>query len=320
MTWYVSRRLLGGLITLAVVVLLTFFLVRLAPGSPVSYLGGLSASAEQLAALEERLGLNLPLMEQLGIYLTGLAGGDLGFSLIWNRPVMEVILSRLPATLLLMVTSFGISLVGGIFLGVVASRIPYGRTDNVVMVGSLAAFSMPQFWVGMILILIFGLALGWLPVQGMVSVGRDLTGFDALTDVISHLILPATALGLTELAIFVRITRASMLEVIEADFIRTARSKGIAERRVLLHHALRNAMLPLITIAAIRLRNLFAGAILVEAIFGWPGIGTLTLNAMLSRDYPMILGITIWAAVITVLVNLLADLAYPIVDRRIVAQ
>lgn len=317
MTVYLTRRAASGAITLVAVILLTFFLVRLAPGSPVSFMAGLSASPEYLDALEAKLGLDRPLLDQLAIYLGDLARGDLGYSLSWNQPVNDVIVSRLGATVLLMGTAFLFSLVIGVLLGVIASRRPYGRADNTVSMASLAAFSVPQFWVGMILLLVFGLVLGIFPVQGIRTVGVDMDGVESFVDLLRHLTLPLIALGLTEMAIFVRVTRASMLEVVESDYIRTARSKGIGERRVLIRHALRNALLPLVTLGAIRLRALFAGAILVEAIFAWPGIGTLTLNAMFERDYPMILGITIWAAILTVIVNFLADIAYVVVDPRI---
>ena len=319
MARYLGRRVVSGILTLLVVILLTFFLVRLAPGNPAAFLGGLTASPEYLAQLTERMGLNKPLVEQLGTYFGDLARGDLGFSLTWNQPVNDVIVGRLPATILLMSVSFAASFLIGVGLGVLASRIPYGRVDNAVTITSLIGYSVPQFWVGMILLLVFGLYLGIFPVQGMVTTGLDLEGFDAALDVLRHLAMPALALGITELAVIVRITRASMLEVIEADFVRTARSKGIGERQVLVRHALRNALLPLITLGALRLRSLFAGAILVEAIFGWPGIGTLTVNAMFERDYPMILGITIWAAILTVIINFVTDIAYSFVDPRISA-
>lgn len=315
---YLARRVLSGLVTLFLVVLLTFILVRLAPGDPVSYMAGLTAPAGYIEELTKKLGLDKPAPEQLAIYLSSLARGDLGFSFSWGRPVNDIIVSRLPATVLLMATAFILSLVLGVVAGVVASRLPYGRVDNAVTLSSLAAFSMPQFWVGMILLLIFGLWLRLLPIQGMRTVGTSYDLLRTIGDIAAHLALPAIALGLTEMAVFVRVTRASMLEVVESDFVRTARSKGIGDRKVLVNHALRNALLPIITIAAIRLRNLFAGAILVELIFAWPGIGSLTIAAMTERDYPMILGITLWAAVVTVVINLLTDIAYSIVDPRIV--
>lgn len=317
MLTFLLRRVLEGAATLLIVILLTFWLVRLAPGDPVSYMAGLTASAEYIAEMREKLGLNLPIWDQLVIYLRDIAEADLGYSLIWQRPVTDVILSRLPASLLLMGTSFAVFLPLGIVLGAIGSRYPQGRLDNAINVASLAAFSLPQFWVGMILLLVFGLWLGLLPIQGMWTVGAQLTGTDAVLDTLAHLILPATALGLAELALFVRITRASMLEIADQDFVRTAVSKGIGERAVLLRHVLRNALLPIVTVAAIRLRYLFAGAIVVEAIFSWPGIGSLTINAMFQRDYPMVLGITIWATVVVLVTNLAVDLVYTRIDPRI---
>lgn len=314
---YVGKRLAEGLATLAVVVVLTFVLIHVAPGDPAIYAAGISAPPGFLVQLRHQMGLDQPIPVQLLIYLKGLIHGDFGYSFFWNAPVNSIILSRLPATLLLVLTSWVLSTLGGVALGVVAARMPFTKRDNAVMTASLAAYSIPQFWVGMILILIFGVWLGWLPAQGIITVGADYTGLASIADVAEHLVLPAVALGLTDLAIFTRVTRTTVLEVSGEDFIRTARSKGLSENAIFFRHALRNALLPIVTLIGIRFRNLIAGAVLVEAIFTWPGVGLLTLQSLTSRDYPLILAITFWAAGLVVAGNFVADLLYRIVDPRV---
>ncbi len=317
MIGYAFRRLVEGIPTIFFVLIVTFAIIHLAPGDPISYMVGTTASPEFLANAREKLGLDRPIIEQLLDYLGRVIRGDLGYSFTRNQPINSIILSRLPATLLLMITSFIFSVVVGISLGAIAARKPYGWTDNITMVFSLFTFSMPQFWVGMVLLLVFGLWLRILPIQGMTTVEAQLTGWKATLDTLKHLILPALALGLSELAVFVRMTRTSMLEIIEQDFIKTARSKGLKEGRVYFVHGLRNALISVVTIIGMRLRTLFAGAVLVETIFAWPGIGRLTLLAMKERDYPLILGITLYAALMVIITNFLTDVIYALVDPRI---
>ena len=314
---FVARRLAEGAGTLITVVVVTFILIHVAPGDPAIYAAGISAPPGFLVQLRHQMGLDQPIPIQLLIYLKTVLHGDFGYSYFWNTPVNAIILSRLPATLLLIATSWVISTVGGVVIGVLAARAPFTKRDGAFMMMSLAAYSIPQFWVGILLILLFGVWLGWLPTQGIITSGADYTGITAILDVGEHLILPALALGLTDLAIFSRVTRISVLEVSGEDFIRTARSKGISENDVFVKHALRNALLPLVTLIGIRFRNLIAGAVLIEAIFSWPGVGLLTLQSLTSRDYPLILAITFWAAALVVAGNFLTDVVYRFVDPRV---
>ncbi|PYM12356.1 MAG: ABC transporter permease [Candidatus Rokuibacteriota bacterium] len=298
---------------------INFVIIHAAPGDPITYLYGSSAdvSAEQMQRLRQELGLTQPLYVQYALYLRQLARGDLGFSVINRKPVLDLILERIPATLVLMSAAFVFSvLVGGLW-GVISAVKARTQIDYWVTIASLFGYSMPTFWLGLILILIFSLQLGWFPTMGMTTLGRERSGLAGLADVAHHLVLPTITLGMFYLAIYARLIRASMLEVLGQEFITTAWSKGLPANAVYYKHALRNALLPVITIAGLQIGFMFTGAVLTETIFAWPGMGGLTYQAILQRDYALLMGLFLMVSVCVILMNLATDLVYTFVDPRI---
>ncbi|MFT3813605.1 MAG: ABC transporter permease [Acidovorax sp.] len=314
----VSRLCQAMLLVLAVVVL-NFVLVHAAPGDPVETIAGASGgmSEEVKAELRQSYGLDKPLPVQLAVYLGRVARLDLGYSYFFNLPVTGLIVERVPATLLLVVCSVLCAFVVGTGLGTLAARRPNGLLSQLITVLSLAGFAAPVFWTGMMLMILFASVWPVLPVSEMRSVDSDGKGLAGVLDVLWHLVLPMTTLSLVYLAQYSRLARASMLEVLGADFIRTARAKGLADRVVLYKHALRNAILPVVTILGLQFGNVLAGAILVETVFNWPGLGRLAFESVLRRDYPTILGVLLLSAVVVLVMNLLTDLCYRLVDPRI---
>jgi len=313
---YFARRLVWAVVIAIIAVMITFFLIHLAPGSPVSFLAGDRATPQYQALLRHQLGLDQPLPVQLYRYLTRLAHGDLGYSFTYQAPVSTVILSRLPATLLLMGTSLVLATGGGIWIGV---RTAVGRRAavwNAATVASLIGYSLPPFWFGQVLILVFGVTLGWFPILGMSS-QLSATGWTHVVDIAWHLVLPAVTLGLIEMALISRLTRSAMIEVLDQDYIITARGKGLSWHRVTYRHALRNALLPVVTVFGLELGWLVAGFVVVETVFSWPGLGRLTFDAITARDYPVITGLFILVTFTVVAANLLSDVVYMIVDPRI---
>src|SRR5690606_38598041 len=258
-----------------------------------------------------------PLPVQLGIYLSRVAQGDLGYSYFFNLPVSTLILERVPATLLLVVTAVLGAFLIGTTLGVLASRRPNGLLSQTINVLSLFGFAAPVFWLGIMLVILFASVVPLFPVSDMVSISSTGGGIGYVLDVLHHLVLPAITLGVVYLAQYSRLARASMLDVLGSDFIRTARAKGLAEGVVLYKHALRNAVLPVITILGLQFGNVMAGAILVETVFNWPGLGRLAFESVLRRDYPTILGVLLFSSIVVVIMNQLTDLAYRLVDPRI---
>lgn len=316
----VIKRTLYAVALLVAVLVLNFFLIHLSPGDPAMVIAGEmgGASAEQLERIRAAYGLDRPLLEQLGIYLARVAQGDLGFSFYFDRPVLDLILSRVPATVLLVVTALVMAIGIGTLLGVLASRKPNGLVSHAITVGALFGFSTPVFWIGIMLIILFAGVLQIFPVSGMRSVTlQDAGFFEYIFDVLWHLVLPAVTLAVIYIAQYSRLARASMLETLGADYIRTARAKGVPERRVVFRHALRNAILPVVTMAGLQFSQMFAGAILVESVFNWPGLGRLAFESILRRDHPTLLGILFFSALIVVIVNLLTDAVYRLVDPRI---
>jgi len=299
------------------VIVVTFIIVHLAPGDPVQVLAGEGATQEYIEMMRERLGLNKPLYEQLAIYVATVLRADLGYSFVHGQPVLQVVLERVPATLLLMSTALAVSSTLGVSLGVISSKNPYSVKDNVTTSVSLLGYSLPVFWLAQILIMLFGVRLGWFPIQGIMSVREELTGFPHVLDVVHHLVLPVIALGVFNLALVTRMTRASMLEVLKEDFVVTAWSKGLDENAVLYRHALRNALLPVVTIIGLNLGHMLAGAVLTETVFGWPGMGRLMYDAISSRDYPVLVGNFIIVSIAVVTANLITDLVYGFLDPRI---
>lgn len=318
MAGYIARRFAQAVPVVLAVVVLNFLIVHVAPGDPVTVLvGEYGSTPEFRERVRHEYGLDQPLHTQLAVYLRRVLRGDLGYSLYFNQPVIRLILERLPATILLMASQLTFALVTGVALGVAAARHPYSIVDNASTVIALVGYSMPVFWSGLLLILLFSTTLGLLPSGGMVSPREQITGVAAVWDILRHLILPACTLGLVNLALYVRLTRASMLEVLSQDYVRTAWAKGLAERRVLRHHALRNALLPVVTITGIDLGRMIGGAVLTETVFTWPGVGTLTFTALQTRDYPVIVGTFMLTSVAVILANLFVDVVYGTLDPRI---
>src|SRR4030042_4322703 len=287
---YILKRLIQIPIIVFAVVLIMFIITRSAPGDPVLYWLGPNADEQMVAAMRIRLGLDRPLYEQFIHYVSLLIQGDFGTSvgLMSGFPVINLIMERLPRTFLLMGTAEILIIVIGVVLGVISSRKPFGKKDMLATASALIPCSMPVFWLGIMLMLVFSLYLGIFPSSGISTYG--LTGFASIIDVLWHLALPALTIALGYTALYFRLTRTSMLEVLEQDYVRTARAKGLGENTVFYKHALRNAMLPIVTQIGTDLGVLVSGAVLTEPVFAWPGIGKLAFEAMFQGDYPVIYG------------------------------
>jgi len=287
------------------VLTVTFFLNFVLPGDPARLLAGQRADAATIAAIRQQLGLDQPLPVQYVRFLARVLQGDLGRSYVTNRPVLEIIVERFPATALLAVSSMVVATLLGIALGIGAALRPNSWVDTLVMAGALVGISVPSFVAGLLLLMLFGVLLGWFPLAGYVDQGWE------------YLVLPMVTLALRPLSIIARMTRSSMLEVLHEDYIRTARAKGVRPARVLLRHALRNALNPVITTVSAWFAGLLAGAFFVEYIFNWPGIGTVALSAIEKLDYPLIQGTVLFTAAVFVVVNFVVDVLYAILDPRV---
>jgi peptide/nickel transport system permease protein len=270
-----------------------------------------------LQQLRAQFGLDRPLLEQLWAYVANVASFDFGFSYRQQRPVIDLLAERLPPTLLLTGTAFLLSLAAGVVLGVMAARRAGRWSDSVITVIALFFYATPLFWVGLMGVLLFSVTLDWLPAFGMTTVGADLQGPEHALDVARHLVMPALTLALFHMAVYARMTRASMLEVRDLDFVRTARAKGVDEGQILRRHVLRNAILPVVTIAGMKAGYLLGGSIVVETVFAWPGVGRLAYEAVLQRDYNVLLGVFLVTSALVILVNLATDVAYSLIDPRI---
>lgn len=319
MSWYVGRIGQYALVLLAALTL-NFFLPRAMPGSPLQFLAGEEVgllSSEQLDAVRSRYGLDQPLWRQYVTYLGNAVRGDWGYSYQAGRPVIETILARLPWTLLLVGTSLLVATVFGILVGAIASWRRGSSLDTGSLVGAIVVDSLPSFWLGMMLIAIFAVELRWLPVFGAVTPWGPKSGWPYVWDIIRHLILPATTLTLVTLSGTFLVMRYAMLDVLGQDYVRTARSKGMPERRVLLKHAVRNALLPVSTVVFLNIGFLVGGATVIETVFSYPGIGTLLYQAVLSRDYPVLQGAFLILTVSVIAANMLSDAVYPLLDPRV---
>ncbi len=305
------------------VVVINFFLIRLAPGDPAMIMAGESGAGDPafVEGLRQQFGLDKPQLVQLFLYLKGVASLDLGYSYRNHVPVLELILDRLPATLLLMSAAFVISIVIGVALGALAARTRYhGKNrwlDGVIMTSAMVLYATPLFWLSLLAIIVFSVLLGWLPGFGMENVMAGLSGWARIADIAHHLVLPACSLAVLFIAVYARLTRAAMLEVMGMDFVRTARAKGVPASRVLRVHVLRNALLPVVTFAGVQLGQLAGGALLTETVFSWPGIGRLMFDALLQRDYQLLLGIFLVTSAMVVGFNFIADLLHRFLDPRI---
>jgi peptide/nickel transport system permease protein len=316
----VLRRLALAFGLVLAVLAVNFVLIHAAPGDPAQVIAGEMGGADEaaMASIRKAYGLDRPLHEQFITYIGRSLQGDLGQSYLYNRPVSELILDRLGPTVLLVLTALLGAIVVGTLLGVLASRRPDSIFSGAVTVFSLIGYAMPVFWTGILLVILFGKVWPIMPIAGM----RDVRLMGASTlqstlDVLHHLVLPALTLGLIYLAQYSRLARASMLEVLGSDYIRTARAKGLGDAAVTFKHALRNALMPIVTIAGLQFGNLISGAVLVETVFSWPGLGTLALDAILGRDYPTLLGVLTFSALLVIVANLLTDLSYRWIDPRL---
>lgn len=309
---YVLKRVLQALLTWLLVITATFVLIQVAPGGPAALSDpDLSQAAREWIA--RSLGLDQPIPVQYWNWLKNMFTGDFGQSYSDRQSVGETIGKTLPNTLKLSLTALALTVIIGIPLGVISALKRQTMTDYVVSILAFAGLSVPAFWFGIILILVFSVNMHLLPAAGMRTLGQP----PSLADSVRYLIMPAAALSLANLAAVVRYTRSSMLTVLDEDFIRTAHAKGVSHARVIYYHALRNALIPVITVVGFGLPALFGGSVVVETVFSWPGMGRLGVNAALQRDYPMIMGITVVMAAVVLAVNLLVDLAYRLVDPRI---
>jgi len=316
---YLLRRFSQALLVLVLIACTNFLIINAAPGDMVDVMAGESGAADAayLAALREKFSLDQPLPVRLGRYLASLATLDLGHSFRHNEPVVTLILSRFPATLLLMFTSLGLALAGGVILGVAAARRPGSLRDSVISVVALLGYSTPLFWFGLMLTVLMSVKLGLLPSSGMVTIGADFGPLEAVLDLAKHLLMPALTLSLFYISTYTRLMRASMLEIYGMDFVRTAKAKGLNERQVAYRHVLRNAILPLVSLFGVQLGAVLGGSVVVEVVFGWPGLGTLAFDALFQRDYNLLMGILFMSSVLVVFVNLAVDLFYSWLDPRI---
>ena len=316
---FTGRRLLAAVPTVLGIAVCNFILLQLAPGDAADVIAGEAGSAtpEYLAQLKARFGLDKPLWVQFGHYLWQLLQFDLGYSFRNNQTVLALIADRLPATLLLMVTAVAAAFGAGIALGVLAARFVNRWADGLISVFALLAYATPVFWVGLMLVVLLSVNLGWLPSSGMVSVGAGYTGLRRAADIGAHLVMPAVSLALFYTALYTRLMRASMLEVFNQDYVTTARAKGLPEGRILRRHVLRNAMIPMVTMLGLQVGTLLGGSVLVETVFSWPGLGRLGFEAVLQRDLNLLLGILLLCSLIVVVANIAVDLAYAWLDPRI---
>lgn len=315
----VRRRLLQVIPVILGIVVFNFALLHMAPGDAVDVIAGESGAADEeyVALLRQQYGLDQPLPVQLGRYLWQVLQLDLGHSFRHNMPVLDLILERLPATLLLMLAGLSLSLALGIGLGVLAAWRVRTPTDTAISIFALLSYATPTFWIGLMFILLFGVTLGWLPTTGMESIGAGHTGLARALDVGRHMLMPGVTLALFYMAIYTRLMRASMLEVYGQDYVRTAQAKGLADGRIAFKHVLRNALLPVVTMAGLQVGSLLGGSVLVETVFGWPGLGRMAYDAVFQRDFNLLLGILLLSSVLVVVANLIVDMLYALLDPRI---
>ena len=331
MVKYIIKRLLLLIPVILGVSILVFLVMHLFTTDPAATILGQHAKQDQIQALREQLGLNKPIYVQYWDFLRGVLHANLGDSLMTKTSVWNEVMARFPATIELALAAIIFASIFGVFMGVISAIKQNSIIDYICMVISLLGVSMPVFWLGLIFILVFAVQLNWLPVSGRIDIGLEpikITGlylFDSLAtgnmdsffSALKHLILPAIALGSIPTAIIARMTRSTMLEVVKQDYVRTARAKGLLERPVIFGHALKNALIPIITVIGLQLGSLLSGAVLTETVFSWPGVGKYVVDAILVTDYPVVQGAVMMLAVVFVLVNLIVDIIYAFVDPRI---
>lgn len=316
---YVLKRLAQGIPIILAIVVLNFFLLNMAEGDAVDVLAGEAGSAtpEYMAELRVKFGLDKPLPIQLLVYLKNVASLDLGYSFRHDMPVSELVIDRFWPTLLLMTSTILIAVGFGILLGLVAATQLNTWKDTAISVLALITYATPLFWVGLMMIVVFSIYLGWFPTSGMENVAAFHEGFDRVSDIARHLVLPTITLSLFYLALYTRMMRASMLEQYGQDYVVTARAKGLTERRITFVHVLRNALLPVVTMAGVQVGALIGGSVIVESVFAWPGLGMLAFESLFARDLNLLLGIFLLSSVLVVAVNLVVDVIYSFLDPRI---
>ena len=317
-----GRSLLQAVPTVIGVVLLSFFLLQAVPGDAADVIAAESGSATEasMAALRTHFGLDQPMLQQLGDYLRNLATLNLGVSPRYNLPVSDLIFSRLGNTVLLMGSALACALLAGIALGALMASFAGRWLDRALSLAALLLYSTPGFWLGLMAIILLSVKLGWLPPGGVSTIGSGATGLAHALDVARHLVLPTLALASFYVAIFARLTRASMLEVNRQDFVRTAHAKGLTPRAVALRHVLRNALIPVTTVAGLNVGTLLGGAVVVETVFSWPGLGRLAYDSVMGRDYVVLLGILVLSSLLVIVANILVDLLQTVLDPRIRAR
>ncbi|WP_306049341.1 ABC transporter permease [Oceaniradius stylonematis] len=310
------RLLSQALLIILAVSLINFALVRLAPGDPASVLAGQSGAADELylAQLREQFGLDQPILVQLGKYYLQLLQFDLGYSYRQQLPVVDLIAERLPNTLLLTLSAFAIALILGVAFGVAAALNRDNWIDTAVGTAAMVLYASPVFFTGLMLILVFSVFLGWFPAFGSETIGADYGFIGQVADRLRYLVLPAVTLSLLYAATYTRLTRTAMLDVLQMDYVKLARAKGLPPFRIVGAHVLRNALLPVITIAGMQAGHLVGGAVVVETVFAWPGIGRLAFDALLQRDYPVLMGVFLISSIMVVFFNIITDLAYKVFD------
>jgi peptide/nickel transport system permease protein len=314
---YVLKRLLQSIPILIGITIMTFSIMQLAPGNPMQTMINPKISAEEMQRAQEKLGFNDPIYIQYFKWMKEVAQGNLGYTVKTGQPVGKLILERLPATLLLTGTAFLMAFSIGVPLGVYSATHRYRLPDYMLTVFSFIGISIPSFFFGLGMIFVFALKLGWLPTSGMITIGADHTGYALFLDYLKHVIMPATVLALPTIAVVMRFTRSSLLEVLNQDFIRTADAKGLSQQKVYLKHALRNALIPVITVFGLSIPFLFGGAYITEHIFNWPGMGSLGIQSIVAREYPVIMALNLFTSMLVMFGNLLADVMYAWTDPRI---
>ncbi|WP_336813375.1 ABC transporter permease [Bosea sp. MMO-172] len=316
---FVARRLMQSVLTMLVIISLLFVLLHSAPGDVVDVLAGEAGAAtpEYLAQLRQQLGLDQPLIVQFYKYALNILSFDLGVSLRTNQPVFQLILERLPPTLLLLGISITTAVGAGILLGVTAARNVNRPIDNVISLAALLFYATPIFWIALMMIVLFSVQLGWFPTGGMITLGARLSTWERILDVARHAVMPSAALSLFYVAIYTRLMRASMLEVQNSDYVRTAQAKGLSDGSVAWRHVFRNALLPIVTMVGLQVGSIIGGAVLIETVFAWPGLGRLASEAIFQRDFNLLMGVLVMSCVLVLVMNIVVDIVYALVDPRI---
>jgi peptide/nickel transport system permease protein len=314
----VGGRLLQAVPLLLATVLVNFAIIRMAPGDPVTMMVGEGAvAAEQAEAIRQRFGLDQPVLMQLLAYIGGVLRGDLGLSYTYRAPVIDIIMARIPATLLLMGAAYVVATLVGMAVGIVAALRPGSAIDRTLMALAVIGYSVPTFWLGFLALSLFSVELGWLPISGMVDPRAPAEGIGRWLSIGRHMVLPVAVLSLFYIGLVSRLMRTSMLNALRSDYVVTARAMGLSGWRVVMGHALPNAITPIVTILGMQIGLMLSGAVLTESVFGWPGLGTMTVQAVAQRDYPLLLGMFLLTSTMVIIANVITDLVYIAINPRL---